>query len=45
MSAGQKQKQQIIADENKYVLQTYGRATDVAFSHGMGSYLYDFDGR
>lgn len=38
-------KEEIIADEKKYVLQTYGRPTDVAFSHGMGSYLYDFDGR
>ncbi|CAG9465060.1 unnamed protein product [Pedinophyceae sp. YPF-701] len=39
------QKQRIIADENKYILQTYGRPTDIVVSHGKGCTLWDVDGK
>mmetsp|Transcript_17037 Transcript_17037/g.30970 ORF Transcript_17037/g.30970 Transcript_17037/m.30970 type:complete len:461 (-) Transcript_17037:751-2133(-) len=34
----------VIADEQKYILQTYGR-TPIVISHGHGSKIYDFDGK
>jgi hypothetical protein len=37
--------QQIVADEAKYVLQTYGRPADVVFVSGKGAKLYDAAGR
>lgn len=36
--------QQIIDDEHKFILQTYGRP-DVVFTHGQGSWLWDAEGR
>ena len=37
-------KQSIIADEARYMMQTYGRA-DVVLARGEGVHLYDSDGR
>lgn len=36
---------QVVADENKYVLQTYGRPNDLVFTHGEGVKLFSADGR
>lgn len=36
-------KDEVIANENMYVLQTYVRP-DIVFTHGKGPYLYDTDG-
>eukprot|EP00775_Hariotina_reticulata_P009378 gene9378-9541_t len=37
--------QQVVADEAKYVLQTYARPADIVFVRGEGSKLYDASGR
>jgi len=36
---------EVVADENKYVLQTYGRPNDLVFTHGEGVKLFSADGR
>ena len=37
--------EQVVADENSYVLQTYGRPSDLVFTHGEGAKLFSADGR
>ncbi len=37
--------QQVVEEEAKYVLQTYGRPSDIVFVKGQGSKLYDANGK
>jgi acetylornithine aminotransferase len=36
---------QVVEEEAKYVLQTYGRPSDIVFVKGQGSKLYDANGK
>lgn len=38
-------KAQVVAEEAKYVLQTYARPEELVITHGEGSYVYDISGK